>query len=664
MAWIGVAPKGHHGIVLQGEQGVAAAAFGALSQQRTLQGVRLVVTDSSEPAVLKLHAQSVASRTPFASQPVPLYNAASARHVGTQLEDECMFKLRVATALLTAGIISGSSLGFLPTGQVSIANAAGGGPVVLDGTDSGLHGSAVGGVPQGAWLYMQKGIEALYAALPSGYAAADNGKIAVVGAADSTATSNNCGGAAHYIAATLGKTADFFEGEPAIAGLLTELAAGTNKYSVLWLVEQNWCGNGMSNAEAAALTANSAAIAAHVNRGGALFAQSQSYGWLSALFPTLSSNSGSGSTPIFTTEGSALFGGIASSNIANPWHSYFTDSTGTLPLGVLAYQSGTQAVIIGGASVTLPSAVAITVAPFAEVGDEVCAEVLVKEPISGVLTPKAGAAVAWAVSGAHTRTGSGTTNADGEATYCYTGTVAGTDTVTVTFEDASAEGVVLWRQMPTTAGGKIVVPAPATTVAPVASNFATTPETLSLTSDFVDLLPVADVTAVGDISFSDKQFGETTILLSSTIQFSTDFFSAGDCLAGYFQLPDGTWIDLGDGIKPGTELVLDPIQFKSLGRYEIDLTTTVCAGSASRRLAAELQDKPLALYGMSNVGRALAAAVTPDFGALTSRYVINVVTTLPSTNQDGNFTLILVVMVAALTTVAGVKLVRGTEYQD
>ena len=39
-------------------------------------------------------------------------------------------------------------------------------------------------------------------------------------------------------------------------------------------------------------------------------------------------------------------------------------------------------------------------------------------------------------------------------------------------------------------------------------------------------------------------------------------------------------------------------------------------------------------------------------------------TTLPSTNRDGGFTLVLVVMVAALTTVAGVKLVRGTELQD
>jgi hypothetical protein len=576
-----------------------------------------------------------------------------------------MFKLRIATALLTAGIISGSSLGFLPTGQVSIANAAAGGPVVLDGTDSGLHGSASGGVPQGAWLYMQKGIEALYAALPSGYAAADNGKIAVVGAADSTATSNNCGGAAHYIAATLGKTADYYDGGTAVAALLTELAAGTNKYSVLWIVEGlNWCNNGLRTDENDALTANSAAIAAHVNRGGALFAQSHPYGWLSALFPTLSSTSGSGSTPIFTTEGSALFGGIASSNIANPWHSYFTDSTGTLPLGVLAYQSGTQAVIIGGASVTLPSAVSVELVPFAEVGTEVCATVTVKEPVSGTLTPKAGAAVVWTVSGANTRSGSGTTDADGEATYCYTATTAGTDTVAAAHEDDSADGSILWRQMPTTGGGKVVVPAPPATNAPVASNFTTTAETLALTDEFVDFFAVVDAPAVGDVAFGDNQYGETTILLSSIIQFSTGFFEEGDCLAGYFQLPDGTWIDFGSGIKPGTELVLDPIQFKAVGRYEINLTTTTCVGSAADRLAATLRGKSLGHMGMSYAGGFVAAGVTPVLGALTSRYVINVVTTLPSTNQDGNFTLILVVMVAALTTVAGVKLVRGTEYQD
>jgi hypothetical protein len=575
-----------------------------------------------------------------------------------------MLKTRLLAAIITAGLLSGSALGLLPASKVATVKAASGGPVVLDGTDSGLHGSASGGVPQGAWLYMQKGIEALYAALPSGYAAADNGKIAVVGAADSTATSNNCGGAAHYIAATLGKTADFYEGDTAIAGLLTELAAGTNKYSVLWLVEQNWCGNGMSNAEAAALTANSAAIAAHVNRGGALFAQSQSYGWLSALFPTLSSNSGSGSTPVFTTEGSALFGGIASSNIANPWHSYFTDSTGTLPLGVLAYQSGTQAVIIGGASVTLPSAVSVELVPFAEVGTEVCATVTVKEPISGTLTPKAGAAVVWTVSGANTRSGSGTTDADGEATYCYTATTAGTDTVTAAHEDDSADGSILWRQMPTTGGGKVVVPAPPATNAPIASNFATTAETLALTDEFVDFFAVADVPAVGDVPFGDNQYGETTILLSSTIQFSTGFFEEGDCLAGYFQLPDGTWIDLGTGIKPGTELVLDPVQFKAVGRYEINLTTTTCVGSAADRLAATLRGKSLGHMGMSYAGGFVAAGVTPVLGALTSRYVINVLTTLPATNRSGDFTLILVVIVAAITTVAGVKLVRGTEYQD
>ena len=71
MAWIGVTPKGHDGIVLQGEQGVATATLGTLSQQRSLQGMRLVVADSPEPAVLKLHAQSVASRAPHALSSPP-----------------------------------------------------------------------------------------------------------------------------------------------------------------------------------------------------------------------------------------------------------------------------------------------------------------------------------------------------------------------------------------------------------------------------------------------------------------------------------------------------------------------------------------------------------------------------------------------------------------
>jgi hypothetical protein len=63
VAWIGVAPKGHDRLVLQGEEGVTAATLGTLRQQRTLQGMRLVVTDSPEPAVLKLHAERVAART-------------------------------------------------------------------------------------------------------------------------------------------------------------------------------------------------------------------------------------------------------------------------------------------------------------------------------------------------------------------------------------------------------------------------------------------------------------------------------------------------------------------------------------------------------------------------------------------------------------------------
>ena len=71
MTRIGVTPKGHDRIVFQGEEGVATAAVGTLGQQRSLQGVRFVVADSPEPAVLKLHAQSVASRAPHALSSPP-----------------------------------------------------------------------------------------------------------------------------------------------------------------------------------------------------------------------------------------------------------------------------------------------------------------------------------------------------------------------------------------------------------------------------------------------------------------------------------------------------------------------------------------------------------------------------------------------------------------
>jgi len=386
-----------------------------------------------------------------------------------------VIKVRLVVAALTFGLISASSLGLLPDSQISSARAAAGGPIILDGTDSSLHGSVDEfGNPQTSWLYMQKAIEALYAALPTGYAATDNGKIAVIGAEDSTYTLFNCGGAAHAIGAKLAKTVDYYKGAAAIAALLVELEAGTNKYSVVWVVEQNWGANCLDNggdrSESDALLANAAAIAAHVNRGGAFFQQAangylypsseSSYRWLTALFPTIQVNYGWGSNPDFTTEGSALFGGISSSNVHNPWHSYFTDSTGTLPLTILAYQAPEVgcvdtgpyscpkegAVIIGGASVTLPSEVAIDLASFAEVGTQVCATVTVTEPIEGTLTPKSGAAVTWAVTGAHTSSGSGTTGADGTATYCYRGTTIGTDTVTVTYGEDSADSSIEWRR--------------------------------------------------------------------------------------------------------------------------------------------------------------------------------------------------------------------------
>ncbi|MEY4388387.1 MAG: hypothetical protein RLZZ432_106, partial [Chloroflexota bacterium] len=79
-----------------------------------------------------------------------------------------------------------------------------------------------------------------------------------------------------------------------------------------------------------------------------------------------------------------------------------------------------------------------------------------------------------------------------------------------------------------------------------------------------------------------------------------------------------------------------------------DLTTVTClGGSAASRIAADLRGSHLALYGMSHSGTFVAAGVKPLFGETTSRYVIRVVTTLPSTNTDAGW-LFVVITIAGL----------------
>lgn len=67
-------------------------------------------------------------------------------------------------------------------------------------------------------------------------------------------------------------------------------------------------------------------------------------------------------------------------------------------------------------------------------GTQTCVTATVAD-LSGHVRP--GYAIDFSVSGANTASGSGVSDANGSVTYCYTGTHAGTDTVTATAEDGS-----------------------------------------------------------------------------------------------------------------------------------------------------------------------------------------------------------------------------------
>jgi hypothetical protein len=356
-------------------------------------------------------------------------------------------RVGIALALALASSVTAVNP-FGPAPSVSAAPVGAvqeGGPVILDGTDSGLHGSIAldgSGVPKASelrstWVYELKAWETLLAGVPSSYD--HNGKVAIVGASASTTTSNNCGGAAHYVSQRLASGAveiDYFEGAAAISTLFDDVFAGTANYQMIQIVEQGWCGNGMDGTEAAAVNARGPAIAAHVNRGGALFAQSQSYGWLNSLFPDLSASTAcGGSTPELTAAGFAQFPGLTNSNIAAPWHNCFTAS-GEFPLTPLALQDGTHTVILGGDSVTLPSTVSLATTPEQpRPGDEVCTTATV---VDSAGDPVEGASVEFFVDGESV--GTELTDAAGEAVYCYTVATSGEDDVTATVETGPGTG--------------------------------------------------------------------------------------------------------------------------------------------------------------------------------------------------------------------------------
>jgi CshA-type fibril repeat protein len=349
-----------------------------------------------------------------------------------------------AIALPTAALIG-------PT--TAHAVAAPGGPVVLDGMDSGNHGTESGGVPQGTWHFGELAFQLLMGQSTSG----TPNTVAVIGATDSTATGANCGAMAHYAAAALGYTAQYFPNEVDIDSLFSQIQAGTYTPRLIYIADTH-CQNGLTEvldplghpAGDATLSAHSTDIASFVNRGGALYAEFSGYAWLRTLIPSITvATAPTGSNPLLTPAGTATFPTLTNADLVSPWHGYFTGSLGT-SLQALAAQtiaSVSETVIIGGSLVTLPTISTTTHTGTVGVGGSGTVITTAENPDG---SPVPGVDVTFTItSGPNVgQTATVTTGADGTASYTYSSLAAGTDvigtSVTVAGQTYPGSATIVW----------------------------------------------------------------------------------------------------------------------------------------------------------------------------------------------------------------------------
>lgn len=355
-------------------------------------------------------------------------------------------------ALMMFAVLAGLAMLLVTAAPAQVSAAPIGGPVLLDGGDFPDHGSGNATTISGGWVYALKAVENI---APQVSRAGNDGSVALLGSSDSTSTSSQTGGNYHYVGIHLGKTIHYYEGAAAINGFFADLSTGTANPAII-VTAGTGSGNDLSSAEGAALSSNALAIADFVNSGGGLIGHGTggtAFGWLNALIPGISFPGGCSSSSLsLTAAGIAAFPGLTNSHIrSGPCHGNFTGDFGGLQ--ILAKDGSNRSIILGGANVQLPGSVEID-PPTATnlVGDPHTVTITVRDT-SGVLV---GETVTVVVSGVHSLTGSDVTNAAGQITFTYTGTVPGTDAITASYVDAtgatrSATAEKIWELPPNVA---------------------------------------------------------------------------------------------------------------------------------------------------------------------------------------------------------------------
>ena len=356
------------------------------------------------------------------------------------------------------------------------ATASGGGPIVLDGMDPVCH--AVYG--EATDRYIAKVVKSVYD--QSGYPS-NNGKIAILGVSSAT-NAGGCGGNWASMLSTkfltefsTAPTVEFVNTSSELTTFFTGIAS--NAPRMMWIPD-DWSRSG---AVQSTFTANAEVIADFVNSGGGLFANHNTYGWLTSLLPSATfNNGGCNGGPVATADGTSDFG-LTDTDVAACWHGYFTGSFGTLKtLAEWRYPDASTsplvAVSIGGGEVSLPSSFTISISPLNPTAGTPLVITATAQTLAGV--PQAGVVVSMTVSSGPDagQTFTATTDSTGVATITVntssTGTNVYTATATVNGVSKTVSTTVTWEPAPTT------IPAPTTT-----EPATTTTEPVTTTTDVV-----------------------------------------------------------------------------------------------------------------------------------------------------------------------------------
>jgi uncharacterized repeat protein (TIGR01451 family) len=214
------------------------------------------------------------------------------------------------------------------------------GPVILGGDALTANGSYNGTDNLGGWLYLQRALENVNPRVTR----ANDGSIAALGSSDSSATSNNAGGAIRHAALEAGIPVTYYNGDEQIQAFFDQLAAGTANPRIIWIPSSenevpnslNFCSGTVDEtvpSEGQVLENNDDALAAFVNSGGGLVSHGPCYDWLPALLPDIQTPEpcdGACESLYLTAQGQSALPGVTDDDVFEPWFNYFDGDLGGL----------------------------------------------------------------------------------------------------------------------------------------------------------------------------------------------------------------------------------------------------------------------------------------------------------------------------------------------